>query len=139
MTERRKDPNDLTGRRGGYAELKNELHSFFRKIWVVVLTVGVTSTLGLVGYGFAIREVQHQRLEACEAQNMRHDNTEKMLRVASDADIERAKQNLPTSQGRVAVEEIENRRDVTLRLIDALQPSQNCDNVVEQGLEAYLP
>jgi hypothetical protein len=78
-------------------------------------------------------------MEACEAQNVRHDNTENALKAAAQADIDKAKQNLPTSQGKVAVEEIENRRDVTLGLIDMLQPRQECDEVVEDGLDAYVP
>ena len=119
--------------------MKEELHYFFRRIWAVIIVIGLTSTLALVGYGFALREIQQQRLEVCQAQNARHDNTIAALKTASDKDIEKAKKGLPTSQGKVAVEEIENRVKVTIGLIDALQPKQDCDEVVEQGLDAYWP
>ena len=137
--ERRREGDDLTGRRQGYSQLQGELHHFFRRIWAIVIIIGLTSTLGLVGYGFALAEIQDQRREACIGQNARHDAAARALKIASDRDIENAKKNLPTSQGQIAVEEIENRRDVTLGLIDALQPKLDCSKVVETGVGAYLP
>jgi hypothetical protein len=132
MTDRRTKGDDLTGRRQGYAALKSELHHFFKKIWVVVILIGVTSVVGLVGYGFAIREIQNQRLDACEAQNERNMNTKAALNKEAAKDEAKRK----TEKGR---EEVRRRRDVTLGLIDLLQPKLDCNTIVETGWEAYLP
>lgn len=132
MNERRQQGDDLTGRRGGYRVLKGELHSFFRRIWVVVILIGVTSTLGLVGYGFALREIQQQRTEVCENQNLRNANSRQSLIQAAAEDIE----NAPTAAMKV---EIARRRDVTLGLINAIAPLQDCDQVVQKGFDAYMP
>jgi len=133
MSERRVHGDDLTGRRGGYTELKKEIHYFFRKIWVVVLLIGVTTAVGLVGYGFAIREIQDQRAQSCADQNERHDNAIKALREGSNADIQNS------DKLGLSPDEIRRRRDVTIGLINAIAPVQDCSKVVETGLDAYLP
>lgn len=130
--ERRRDGDDLTGRRRGYDELKGELHHFFRRIWTIVILIGVTSTLALVGYGFALAEIQQQRLEVCKDQNSKHDNTVTKLNDAALFDENSRK----TEAGKA---EVRRRRDVTIALIDAITPVRDCDVVVDTGLSAYLP
>ncbi len=130
--DRRRQGDDLTGRRGGYSELKNELRHFFKRIWLVVIVIGATSTLALVGYGFALAEIQAQRLEVCRDQNDRHDNTaNKLIELAAQDEMQRK-----TEAGKA---EVRRRRDVTLGLIDALSPHRDCSKVVETGITAYLP
>lgn len=130
--ERRRSGDDLTGRRQGYDQLKAELHHFFRLVWAVIIAIGVTSTLALVGYGFALREVQNQRREVCTMNNKRHDDTYAALTKEAAAD-EAAR---PTEKGKA---EVRRRRDVTLGLIDLLAPKVDCDTVVETGFDAYWP
>lgn len=132
MNERRHSGDDLTGRRHGFAELKEELHHFFRRMFIVVAIIGITSTLGLVGYGFALREIQQQRLEVCRNNNSRHDNTYAKLIALSAVDEAERK----TEAGKA---EVRRRRDVTLGLIDALAPHIDCAKVVETGWKAYFP
>lgn len=108
-------------RRRGYSELKEELHYFFRRIWVVVIVIGLTSTAGLVGFGFLIKHVHDEAIQRCENQNTRHDNAVYMLIAGSNVDQQNQKDS-------VADEEIRRRRDVTLGLIDALAPKTDCDN-----------
>jgi hypothetical protein len=132
MTDRRSKGDDLTGRRQGYTQLKEELHHFFKRIYIFVAIIGLTSTLGLVGYGFAIREIQNQRSEFCEGQNDRNANTRAALNTEAQKDID-------AQTTEAAKKEIERRRDVTLGLIDLLQPSLDCGKVVETGWDAYLP
>lgn len=132
MSDRRHNGDDLTGRRHGYAELKGELHHFFRRIWYIIILIGVTSTLGLVGYGFALREIQQQRLEVCMANNKRHDDTYKALTAAAADDEAKRK----TEAGKT---EVRRRRDVTLGLIDLLAPKIDCSKAVQTGLRAYMP
>ena len=112
--------------------MKNELRHFFKKIWLVVIIIGATSTLALIGYGFALAEIQQQRLEVCEDGNTRHDNTSnKLIALAAEDEAQRK-----TEAGKA---EVRRRRDVTLGLIDALAPHRDCDKVVETGITAYLP
>lgn len=64
-------------------------------------------------------------LADCLDQNKRHDDTVAALRAGSDVDIENAK----TKAGK---QEIARRRDVTLALIDALAPHQDCEARAKQ-------
>lgn len=121
MTERRQSGDDLTGRRGGYSELKGELHHFFRKIWLVVILIGVTSIAGLAGFGYLLNHEKDDRIQQCENQNTRHDNAVYALIAGSNQD----QMNAKTDAGKI---EIRRRRDVTLGLLDALAPKTDCDN-----------
>jgi hypothetical protein len=132
MNERRTQGDDLTGRRQGYNQLKKELHHFFSRILVVVAIIGITSTAGLFGFGFVLREIQLQREEACLDQNLRHDNALTALRMGSDEDIA----NAPNE---AAKDEIRRRRDVTITLIEAVAPELDCGKIVQTGLDAYFP
>lgn len=112
--------------------MKGELHHFFRRIWWIVILIGVTSTLGLVGYGFALAEIQSQRLEVCVDGNTRHDNTSaQLVKLAAEDEAQRKTE--------AAKAEVRRRRDVTLGLIDALAPHRDCDELVDTGFRAYMP
>lgn len=66
--------------------------------------------------------IQNAREDACEQRNLRHDNAVASLRkdAAEDQD------NAPTPAAKT---EIARRRDVTIRLIDFLQPhTPNCND-----------
>lgn len=121
MTDRRREGDDLTGRRSGYRELKGELQSFFRKIWVIILLIGVLCALALGAFGIVLEQQQKAALERCENQNIRHDNAIYALNFASNQDQLNAKTE-------AAREEIRRRRDVTIGLIDAIAPKTDCSN-----------
>lgn len=111
--------------------VENRFSRWFKLGLVAFAFIALTTTAALVGYGVLLKELRDTRVtfvkDTCESQNTRHDTTRNALIVASDRDIENAKKGNLTSQGRVSVQEIENRRDVTLGLIDLLAPKQNCD------------
>lgn len=113
--------NDYEGpeRREGYSELAEKLDAhadeiaarfsrWFRAGLVIISVIGLTSFGALIGFGYALREIQQQRKEICVSQNRRHDNT--ILRLGtSDFDPER--------------------RRITIGLVDALLPRQNCNKI----------
>jgi hypothetical protein len=121
VSERRKRGDDLTGRRGGYEELKKELHHFFKRIWLIVIVIGLTSVVGLAGFGYLLRQERNEALARCENQNTRHDNAIYALIAGSNEDQLNQKDS-------VADEEIRRRRDVTIGLIDALAPKTDCED-----------
>lgn len=121
MTDRRRQGDELTGRRGGYAELKGELRHFFVRIWGVLIVIGLTSAVALAGFGYLLYERGKDDKQVCENQNTRHDNAIKALKIGSDLD----QKNAPNEAARV---EIRRRRDVTISLIDALTPKTDCDD-----------
>lgn len=123
MVERRKQGGDLTGRRGGYDTLKKDLHRFFKRMWVVVVVIGVVCTVALAGFGYFLRKLDQDALHACQSQNSRHDNTVSALIFGSNQDQLHAK----TEEAR---EEIRGRRDVTITLIDAIAPKTDCSNPI---------
>lgn len=125
MSERRTQGDDLTGRRGGYKELKSELYYFFRQIWVIVIAIGVVCTIGLGGFGYLLLKQQQEALERCHNQNIRHDNAITALIVGSNKDIQNA------DKLGLSPDEIRRRRDVTIDLIDAIAPKTDCNNPVK--------
>jgi hypothetical protein len=144
MNDNRREELDLPDRRKNtYEALANRLDAHIDRIeerlghrlrgmLIAFALIGVTSTLALIGYGFAIREVQNQRLEVCETGNDRHDSTIAKLNEAALFDENSRK----TEAGKA---EVRRRRDVTIGLIDSIAPHVNCDDFVETGLKAYLP
>lgn len=133
MRERRTNGDDLTGRRGGYKELKGELHHFFRRIWIVIILIGVTSVGGLGGLGLLLRHEQQDARTQCQNRNIRHDNAIYQL-------IDGSNQDQLNTDDAITQEEIRRRRDVTIGLIDALAPKTDCDNPVPvKALPAVTP
>jgi hypothetical protein len=107
-------------RREGYAELAQRLDEhanhiserfsrWFRLGLIAFAIIGVTSAIALVGFGYALREIQMQRREICESQNRRHDNTINRL----------------NNTDRFSPEG----RKVTTALVDALVPVQDCSKI----------
>lgn len=122
MVERRTQGDDLTGRRNGFKVLKDEIHHFFRKVWVVVLLIGMTCVVTLFVFGHLLRQPDQAALERCQNQNTRHDNAISALISGSNQDQLNAK----TEEARA---EIRRRRDVTITLIDAIAPKEaDCSN-----------
>lgn len=144
MTDDRREELDLPDRRKNtYEGLANRLDAHiqriedrlshrFRGMLVAFSLIGVTSTLALIGFGLVLAEIQDQRYQVCTDSNTRAANTKtKLTELAAEDEASRK-----TEAGKA---EVRRRRDVTLGLIDALQPTLDCDEVVETGLKAYLP
>lgn len=121
MSERRRQGDDLTGRRGGYEELKGELHHFFRRIWIFMAIIGLTSAVALGGFAYLLREQDKRVTELCESRNVRHDNAINELIAGSNQDQMNAKDS-------ISREEIRRRRDVTIGLINAITPKTDCED-----------
>lgn len=111
--------------------LEDRLSRFFSKALVAFAVIGMISAISIFGFGVVLREFQNQRKAfvriTCEDQNERHDNTTDKLTKLAQADIDSRK----TEAGK---EEVRRRRDVTIGLIDALAPHQDCDALVEQAI-----
>lgn len=133
----------------GYRELAEKIDSHTRKIetrfrrWFIIgLTafscIALTSSAALVGYGILLsqqntltRQIQDQRKDsirrACTDQNTRHDGTGYALRLAQkDAIKDHPEQK----------KEIDKQTEVSLGLIDALAPHQDCDAIVKKSTES---
>lgn len=113
-------------RREGYAELAAKLDQhvaeielrfsrWFRAGLAIVAVIGLTSTIALIGFGYALREIQQQRRDVCESQNRRHDSTLKA--------VESAKFRTPET------------KQVTIKLINSLVPVQDCKKSVKSPLK----
>jgi hypothetical protein len=107
-------------RREGYAELAERLDEhadeisarfsrWFRAGLVAFAVIALLTAISLVGFAYALREIQQQRREICESQNRRHDNT-----------ISRVENSTFRSA--------ETKR-VTINLINALVPVQDCSEI----------
>lgn len=145
------DPNRLLNE---HIENNDErLRKVFKGGLIVLTIIGLAVTVSLIGFGFTLRaqqntadqleklvksnqdfakEIQDQRresiLSSCRAQNARNSATKNALTAGSDEDI----RNAPTVAAR---EEVERRRDVTLALIDALAPPEDCDEAVKRAVQ----
>lgn len=80
--------------------------------------------LGLVGYGVVLREIQNQRHEACQGQNVRHDRTVVLFKKEA-ADLVKKH---PEQANAVAENTAAN-----LRIIDSLTPKQDCNKLAPRG------
>jgi hypothetical protein len=121
MEERRKQGDDLTGRRNGYAALKKDLQHFFKEVWVVVVLIGVVCTVALAGFGIFLRHQDQTAKEFCQNQNIRHDNAIYSLIAGSNQD----QLDAPTDAART---DIRRRRDVTIGIIEAIAPKTDCSD-----------
>jgi hypothetical protein len=147
MTQKKKDGDLPDRRKHGYAELEAELekhvseidHRFkkrYRGMLIAFATIGLTSFVALYGYGVVLhrqkeitRSIQTQRRESikktCSDQNDRNRNTTRALIKVAQPDIDASK----TQAGK---NELQRRRNVTLKLVNALQPTQDCDALVKK-------
>lgn len=155
-------------RRHGYLELEEKLdahaeaisrrfHKRFRGMLVAFAIIGMTSAIALAGFGVLLGdqretsnqlqvlvkqneqasiEIQTQRENSiraqCQEQNARNRNTSNALIHAAGVDMASR-----TTEAEKA--EVKRRRDVTLGLIDALAPVQDCDAKVKQAVQEPPP
>lgn len=152
--ERRKEYTGLEERLDTHAEvLEKRLSRFIIKALLAFAAIGLLTAVALFGFGLVLDkqsstadrltavveanrqtaiEIQNQRKDsirsACELTNKRHNDTTKALIIGAGADINSRK----TEAGK---KEVRRRRDVTLGLINALVPKQNCDALVERSVK----
>lgn len=124
-------------RRRGYEQLAEELDKhvgeiekrfqrWFRAGLLIVAVIGLTSFVGLFGFGYAIKEIQHQRKDACLSLNDRHDRAVEQLRDDTAKRIEESPDN---------AQDILDAQARAINLINALAPVQNCNKTVSPPLE----
>ena len=129
------------------------LRKFFIGALIAFSIIGLACTVALIGYGIVLREqqqtadqlailvkqnkdfardIQKQRkdsiIESCTTQNARHDGSVKALVKGSDIDQE----NAANEAARV---EIRRRRDVTIALLDALAPVEDCKAKAKEAVQ----
>jgi len=155
-------------RRHGYKELEERLdahaaeiaHRFkkrYRGMLIAFSIIGLSSAVALVGFGIVLEQqgnqqdrieqlaeenqtlaldIQSQRAKsvrlACEDQNDRNTQT-------SDALIAAAEEDAAQRETEAEKAEVRRRRDVTLALINALQPVKDCQEVVAIALGEESP
>lgn len=76
---------------------------------------------GIVGT-WLYYEIKQAQKNNCLSINARYDNAIRALKEGSDQDI----RNAPTAAMKI---EIARRRDVTVKLIEAVAPKRDCDNI----------
>jgi hypothetical protein len=148
MTEERRKKMDLPDRRANtYEALSNRLDAHVKKSedhlsrWirrglVAYAIIGIACAVALVGFGIALDRITDNRelfvRAECEKTNQRNTDTSNQLigLAAEDA------QNRKTAAGKI---EVQRRRDVTLALIDALAPVEDCDYQVDLALGRVTP
>jgi hypothetical protein len=131
------DEYDGPERREGYEEIARKLDDhvshiedrfskWFKMGLLAFGFIGITSAIALVGFGFALREIQQQRREVCQSQNRRHDAAVRQFRRLARDSIKQQPEN--AARIRAAVRG-------NLAIIDALVPVQNCDKTVREPLK----
>lgn len=116
-------------------KIENIISRWIKRGLIAFGIIGMTTFLAIGGVFLLLGEVQDTRSDFvrsnCESQNQQHNQSVAALVTAADRDIAAAKQNKDTSQGKVSVAEIQNRKAVTIGLIDALRPNQDCEYLVK--------
>lgn len=140
-----------------FDHIEARLSRFFTKALFIFATISLTSAFALLGFGIVLGNqrdtndkleeqvkanqeqvkanrrlglaIQEQRrnfiFDSCREQNRRNRNTKRTLRLGANID----QRNAPLE----ARAEIRRRRNVTLGLIDALAPVQNCKEEAKAG------
>jgi hypothetical protein len=122
-----------------FGVLRDRLERFIRRATLGFAVLGIACAVGLFGFGLVLKretensdDIQAQRKnfveQSCKEQNERHDKTYSALVAAAAAD--EAKRTTEAAKA-----EVRRRRDVTLGLIDALAPKQDCAKLIEQATE----
>lgn len=141
-------------------ENDQRLRRFFKGALIALSIIGLATAIALAGFGIVLdnqqetsdqlkvlvkqskklaldnkafaAEIQQQRrdsiLESCTAQNKRHDGSVAALVKGSDED----QANAPNEAAR---KEIRRRRDVTIALLDALAPVEDCQQKVKEAVK----
>jgi hypothetical protein len=139
--DRRKEDYDTLDQKidERFNALTDRLARFISKALVGFGVLGIACALGLFGFGLVLHrearianDIQKQRkatiMRSCKEQNMAHDKTFGKLILLSKQDENQRK----TEAGK---QEVRRRRDVTLGLIDALAPRQDCASLVAKAVE----
>lgn len=117
-------------------EIALHLRKWLRRGLFAFAIIGLACAAALFGFGYVVHDLRTTRAnftrDNCTATNSRHDNTYNALVAAAQTDQD----NAPNEAAR---EEIRRRRDVTLALIDALAPHQNCTYLVKLSVGDATP
>ena len=106
--------------------IEGSLAKWIRRGLVAFTIISVGCILALIGYGIILREIQDQRHEACTAQNTRHDRT---ITLFQDAAAKLIREHPEQA------DQVRENIGTNLRIINALAPKQNCDQVApERGI-----
>lgn len=141
MTDERRRLELPDRRKHTYEELEVKLDAYINKIetrlsrWlrrglIAFAIIGVACVVALAGFGIVLRQIQQQRYDFCVSQNERRTNTTATLVAAAKEDEDDRK----TEAGKA---EVRRRRDVTLGLIQAIAPNQDCSAIAPEG--RFLP
>jgi hypothetical protein len=112
---------------GHISAIEEKFDRWFRRGLIIMAFIGLCCAAAIGGTWIALGEIQDTREEfvrsQCESQNKHNKDTSAQLIGLAALDEKRRK----TEAGK---EEVRNRRDVTLALIEALAPKQDCDFLV---------
>lgn len=142
---------------GHITEIENRFQRWFVRGLIAFSIIGVATTVALVGFGIVLNEqketsdqlqalvhqnqqfaldIQQQRRDtvfnSCTSTNERNKATQAALKKGSDEDIK----NAPTE---AAKQEIARRRDVTIAIINAVLPVQDCESLVKEAVPSATP
>lgn len=129
MIERRQEMKDIEAR----------FRFLFVRALVALGIIGFMSFVAILGFGIVLanqsgqaQDIQDQRraatLDECRTTNRRHDGAVSALVAGSDKD----QLDAPNEAVR---KEIRRRRDVTIGLLDALAPHQDCESLVQKRVK----
>lgn len=100
------------------------LQKWIRRGLIAFSIIAIGCALGLLGYGYVLRQIQNQRHEVCQNQNNRNDQTLKLFRDAAADLIKKHPEQAVTVRESI---------DANVRIINALAPKQNCDKIAPRG------
>jgi hypothetical protein len=118
-------------------EIVSKFDKWLRRGLLAFSIIALACGAALIGFGINLSGIKDTRREfvrtTCQDTNRRHDQTYQQLIDLSQEDQNNAKTQAQKN-------EIKRRRDVTLGLIDALAPKQDCERLVRIALgEAKAP
>ena len=116
--------------------IEDRFQRWFIRGLVAFAIIALCSTAALVGFGLNLNQIKDNRRlfvrSYCETTNARHESATTALTVGSNEDIAKA-------PNEAAANEIRRRRDVTLALIDAIAPVEDCEFLVDLALGDAAP
>lgn len=104
--------------------IEHQLQRWINRGLIAFSIIAVGCVLGLVGYGFVLREIQNQRHSACQGQNDRHDKTVALFQQETAKIIKKRPEQAKAVRESTAA---------NLRIINALTPRQDCDKLAPRG------
>jgi hypothetical protein len=138
LPDRRKNTyEDLEKKLDGHIDqIEEKFDRWFRRGLIIIALIGLCCAAALGGVYLVLGEVAETRRDftrsQCEAQNKHNRDTSAQLTALALQDEKERK----TEE---AKEEVRRRRDVTLALIDALAPEQDCDYLVKLAVGEATP